>query len=430
MRGKSTLALLAVAAFTLASVPMASAHVDDHPSKAIPTTLYFHIFDTFNAFPINTQAPNTEFFRVGGTNFPTVVEGNTQTNYDFNTVYGFATSGPVEYDFIENGQPRFHPERGIASDIKIDQGTDVYAYMYLSVRDVLGSPDGAPNYLPSFTFRLAMREGNVIGPDSDLDAGALIMDGQLTAHVWDDKGTGIPAPPAADNLPTLVPDASGIVEFKIKMNLQAATIPKTNAYNIRLDWFQNPSGDASNDDKFAEGYMRLVSDKDHHPRLEMAITNPVYIDYIHPEVAAGILLIHTAENSPWGTYDVDVENITIEITGPSTPLDLPVVISQNQHVHNLHDKSAEVTYLWRFRDEGAAEGSYKIHLVVKNKAHTQEAHQEASFVIEAKRAYGIDEKGNEVKAVVTEDTESSPGPSLLVVGVLLVGAVLVRRRKA
>lgn len=430
MRGKSILALLAVALFTVASVPMADAHVDPEPKKPTNTILYFHIFDTFNAFPINTQAPNTDFFRVGGTNFPTFVEPNSQTNYDFNTVYGFATSGPVEYDFIENGQPRFHPERGIAKNVEIDGGTDIYAYLYLNVRDFLGNSDGAPNYLPSFTFRLTMREGNVIGPDEQLDTGAKIMEGQLTAHIWDSKGLDIPAPPAADNLPTLEPDEDGIVEFKIKMNAEQLVIPKANAYNLRLDWFQNPTADGANDDRFAEGYMRLVSDAKHHPRMELAITNPVYIDYIHPEVAAGILLIHTAENSPWGTYDIDVENITIEVTGPSTPLDLPVVVSQNQHVHNLHDKSAEVTYLWRFRDEGAQEGTYKIHLHVQNMAHTATASQEATFVVEAKRAYGIDEKGNEVKVIVPEDTESSPGPSLLIVAVLLAGAVLVRRRKA
>ena len=148
MRGKSTLCFLALGIFILASLPVTNAQTGTegltNPTKPTPTTLYFHIFDTFNAFPINTQAPQpTGNFKVGGTNFPSVVIPETAgtpaaTNYDFNTIYGFATSGPVEYNFIENGQPRFHPERGIAHDVNIDPGTVPYAYFYVNVRDVTG----------------------------------------------------------------------------------------------------------------------------------------------------------------------------------------------------------------------------------------------------------------------------------------------------
>jgi hypothetical protein len=43
-----------------------------------------------------------DFFKVSGTNFPTIAS----QGYDFNTIRGFSTSGPVEYGFLENADNR------------------------------------------------------------------------------------------------------------------------------------------------------------------------------------------------------------------------------------------------------------------------------------------------------------------------------------
>lgn len=407
------------------------------PDVSTPTTLYFHIFDTLNAFPINTQAPNTTFFQVGGTSFPTIAA----QGYDFNTIYGFATPGPVEYNFIENGQPRFHTERGIAADIKVDDTVKPVAYMYLDVRDFLGL-HLVGNALPSFTFHVEMREGNQVGSDSALDAKPLIMSSQLTLDILDPRACPDPAvcqsgggAVANQTNPVTghtiaVPDADNIVEFRIPLDIANPTIPKADAYHMRIDWYQNPTGDPSQDDQFAEGYMRLASDSRHHPRLEMAILNPIYIEYIHPQVAAGILLIHTCVNSPWGTYDADVANMTVAMTGPSQPTNLQEVVSQNTHVHNLHDKCAEVTYLWRFRDEDAKNGDYAIQVKVPNLAHSAMAIDAAGFKIDGKQAYGIDQNSKTIAPVSDTGAKSSPAAGLAVLATALGAALLVRRRVA
>ncbi len=427
-------------ALLLAAVPTQAQL--SNPDASTPTTLYFHIFDTFNPFPINTQPMDAEFFDVGGTSFPTVshtIVSQQVGDYDFNTIYGFATSGPVEYDFIENGRPRFHPERGIASDVRLDDGVQPVVYLYMDVRDLFSTDasdlgfGGLPSALPSFTFRFEMRTGNSLR-EEDLSSGTVLMSGSTTAHVIDTHALGLNDPfagqTAPDGTPILVPDESGIVEWAIPLNVDSTFIPKADAFHVRLDWYQNPSGDAANDDAVAQGQMRLVSDTLHLPRLEMAIQNPVYIEYIHPEVAAGILLIHSCVNSPWGTYDVDVDNITVRVQGPSTPETLQQVISQNAHVHGLHDKCAEVTYLWRFRDEGAANGDYAIRLEVPNLVGNALATGQAGFTIEGKKAFGIDEQGNEIEPVDTGEGKQSPLPAGVFVGLGLVGLAALRRRKA
>lgn len=413
-----------------------------NPTTSSPTTLYFHIFDTFNPFPINTQPMDAEFFDVGGTSFPTLsntIVSQQLGDYDFNTIYGFATSGPVEYDFIENGRPRFHPERGIASDVRLDDSVQPVVYLYMDVRDLFSTDasddglGGLPSALPSFTFRFEMRTGNSLR-EEDLNAGIVLMSGSTTAHVVDSHALGLNDPfagqAAPDGTPILVPDEAGIVEWAIPLTMASTFIPKADAFHVRLDWYQNPTGDAANDDVFAQGQMRLVSDPAHLPRLEMAILNPVYIEYIHPEVAAGILLIHSCVNSPWGTYDVDVANITVAVDGPSAPQTLQQVISQNAHVHGLHDKCAEVTYLWRFRDEDARNGEYAIRLEVPNLVGNAEASGQAGFTVEGKKAFGIDEQGNEVEPVDTGESKKSPLPAGLLVGLGLVALAGLRRRQA
>ncbi|HJQ93798.1 MAG TPA: hypothetical protein VJ874_05890, partial [Candidatus Thermoplasmatota archaeon] len=383
-----------------------------NPEESTPTTLYFHIFDTFNAFPINTQPMDAEFFEVGGTSFPTAsntIVSQQVGDYDFNTIRGFSTSGPVEYDFIENGRPRFHPERGIAADVQVDPSVQPVAYLYMDVRDVISSDTlglGLPQMLPSFTFRVTVRTGNTIGDDAELDAGQLLMSGQTTAHVIDTHALGqndaFAGQAAPDGTPIFVSDESGVVEFAIPLDVDDPLIPKADSFNVRIDWYQNPSGQPDQDDSVAEGWMRLVSDPLHLPRLELAVMNPVYIEYIHPEVAAGILLIHSCVNSPWGTYDVDVANVTVAVEGPSAPATLQQVISQNAHVHGLHDKCAEVTYLWRFRDEDAKNGQYDIKLGVPNVGGSALASGQAGFTVEGKKAYGTDEGGEVVEPAADE----------------------------
>jgi MYXO-CTERM domain-containing protein len=410
-----------------------------NPNTSTPTTLYFHIFDTFNKFVVNTQKMDTEFFEVGGTNFPSLVGTPLNTalgaDYDFNTIYGTSTAGPVEYDFIENGRPRFHPERGIAADVQIDPAVQPIVYLYVDIRDLVGlgeapEPEGVPNVLPEFTFRVTVRTGDDPGPDAQLDSGNLLMEGQQSAYLCgqDAIATGICAA-LATAFDVKTPDADGVIEFAIPMENVAGAIPQADAFNVRIDWYQrDPAGVIIQEDQFAEGYMRLFASPEKQPRLEFNVMNPVYISFIHPQVAAGTLLIHTGVNSPWGTYDVDPANITMTVQGPAQPQTLQQVVAQNQHVHGLHHLDAEITYLWKFRDENAPNGEYTITMQVPNLAGNAIATGTAGFKIEGKRAFGIADTGVEVPNTAADESSDSPAVGFLAVLALAGAAIAIRRR--
>ncbi len=449
MRAKSFLALGLASLLVLA--PANAQESIDNPNESTPTTLYFHIFDTFHKFVINTQPMDVEFFELGGTNFPTLtgtpVNDLTGNEFDLNTIYGYSTAGPVEYDFIENGRPRFHPERGIASEIAIDPNVDPVAYVYLDVRDVIGTDEG-PNYLANFHVRFLMQEGDDPGRSADLDAGRDIMEGEVVFDLADgttDPGGYIladsPTPPIPGNdaftamggtnpitgNPIYIPDENGIVEVAIPVTILQNYIPKAEAYNIRIDWFQTMDG-MFDDDQFAEGFFRLAASPEQMPRLEFAITNPVYLSFIHPQVAANTLLIHAGANSPWGTYDLDLNSIELTIEGPTEPKELRQVLSSNEHVHGLHDQDAQLTYLWDFREEDAPDGEYTIHMSVSNDAGTATASGQAKFVIEGDTATGFDADGNVVEPTFNDEVEASAAG--LVPGLaLLAGAFVALRRR-
>jgi hypothetical protein len=371
----------------------------------------------------------------------------------------------VEYDFIENGRPRFHPEPGIAQDVRIDMDVTPTAYLYLDLRDVIGV-NSLPTSSPTFTVEITMREGDDPGRHADLDNGAIIMQGKQTFHLVDtytspgaganalvywgthmtlwaieesavnpglpENGADANAAPGAigtapDGNPVVVPDGDGVVELAIPITIQNnGVIPKSEAFNIRIDWYQME--EAFGPDAFATGYVRLHASPDKQPRLEMNIMDPVYISFIHPQVAAGTLLIHTGLNSPWGTYDIDYDNITIRVDGPTQPRHLNQVVAANQHVHGLHHLDAEITYLWKFRDENAASGQYTITMEVPNLAGTAVARSTAGFTVEGARAFGIDDRGEVIPPSLDEASQGSPVSLLGAVAALLGAALVLRRR--
>jgi hypothetical protein len=446
-------AMAAVAILSITSV--SGAAVYDNPDEPTPTTLYFHIWDTFSKFVINTEPYNASFFETGGVNFPTTSgtpAAQATGEWDFNTIYGFSTAGPVEYDFNENGRPRLHPERGIANDVELTAEYDHKVHLYIDARGI-GGGDESPGVLPEMNFRVTMREGDQ--PGSDLDSGAKIMEGQVKVALFDTMfcPTDIPSAIAPvsifclfsvdpsqeagtydsypqetpDGTPILYPDENNVIEVIIDMALLQDSIKKSDAYNVRMDWYQEPPAATSGPDQFALGNLRMVLDEQYLPRLNTSITNPVYIEFLHPQVAAGTLLIHSGINSPWGTYDLDFDSVKVDVVGPTAPSELKRVTTSNTNVHGLHDQAAEITYLWDFREDNAVNGDYEITYSVMNADNTATAVASDSFRIDGKKLYTTDDQGEEIEFVDDSASEESPFGAL---GLTIIGlaALALRRR--
>jgi hypothetical protein len=294
-------------------------------------------------------------------------------------------AGPVESDFVEGGAPRFHPEEGLAADITLQSARLLWS---------LDLPDDTHLAVP-LRLRAEIREGSPEQP------GDLVAQGETP---------GIAA-------------LAGIVDLVVPLEVVGdGRVEKAEGFTL-LVWLEDGKDCASPETLRAAA----VSRSGHRSRLEVATEEGVYIEFVHPQVAAGILLIHAAFNSPFGAADLDRDNLTLRVEGPSTPQAMQRVVSQNDHVHGLHDLPVEVTWLWRFRDEGALPGDYALEVTVTNRAGTSTASLNASFHVSEEGAHGVDDEGSKVPPQ-DEDAQAAPSAAIPFLAVAALAAATVRRR--
>ncbi len=428
-----------VVAFLLAllmasSVAMAQSSTIDNPEVSTPTTLYFHL-DAHQDFPINTQPPDDRYAKgstrglLASTTTCTPEGTPGQFHQDHHTVYGFSTPGYVEYEYEEDGGPRIHPERGLAYNVLLDdEGMTGYWYLKTTVDSNQASSDinNLPVLVPQVVVRFTMRTGDEVSFGAEAyNEGEVIAIGE-SAPVVLLPSEETPGYHAQD-------DGSHVYEIQVPLDVKKDEIPAdedTGGYNLRVDVFtQVPGCQEDPDASFMPGSIEIYTSPEHRPRLDLAVMNPVRIDYIHPQFVGTDLLIHTSLNSPWGNYDVDETEggITMEVSGPTTASSVfRVAFEQKHHQHGYHFEAVDVTYQWDYAKDQAADASYDLTVTVWNDQRTASA--TGSATIDVGSLTATDDEGNVVKQVETDEKET-PIPALLpLLG--MVGAALVARRRA
>jgi hypothetical protein len=374
------------------ALPPAHAVVDNRePLESTPTTLYFHVAG-FQDFPINTQRPHdnytTDVIFGPGTNSVSCIHATqTTSSQEFHTFYGFLSPGYVEYDYIEDGKPRYHPERGISFDARFDPEFAFKVHWFMEGQATTLELDPDPNQhpapIPQVTARATMRGGDLASIQNQaFNAGELLAQGR--AGPFQLVGTnsaainGPLAPLTQPNGTLLVhtsPSGAPLYEFVVPLEQAAESIHHGIGANIRIDvYVDNPACNAD-EGKLMPNLVRAHTSKDFRPRLELAILNPLRIETLHPEfLGDGSLAFHTAMNSPWGNYDVDEQDIRLEITGPTAAKSLLLAdLVHRTHDHGRHQEAVEATYEWNYASDGAQDGLYTVTLTVANDQGTAEA---------------------------------------------------------
>lgn len=474
-------ALLVTALVALASLLPGATAADatpgiTNPDVPTPVTLYFHI-NGFQNFPINTQKPSDLANSNEGiglaTNTLTCVPANPATGaataHKYHTFYGYGSPSYVEYNITENGGPRIHQERGLSYDVEFTPGQPLLLHWYLAtttnVQNIGGvSPDAAPIVLPDVVVRGTVRSrASISVGDEGYNSGIEIA-----------KGESLPTILGAEMTASLNQAAPGhgqvnvtkignyyVYDFLVPMTLSSPVVPKADGYNLRVDVFQKVSGcDDSADQFLMPNLVHVWSSPTARPRLEVSITDPIRIEYMHPQFIGDDMVIHTSSNSPWGNYDVDEVadkgtcytqgGITLTITGPSEARGLcRAAVVQRAHEHDHHTQAVDVSFVWPFRSDGAQDGKYTISMTVQNDQHTATAIGVAQFEIgrggkdltvtkcgglqsvagaDTEQKCIIEKQDNNGNALPTV-TKKSPNLELVgIVGVIGLAAVVIRRR--
>jgi len=443
---RNLLALL-VAALMIASplVPISAAqdggHSGDYQDQEIEAgvnngydggpvqlTLYHHLFNLLDTAPMNTQPMDPDAPDIAqGYTFPTVegpADGTpAETASNPSSVFMYNSPGPVHYNESLN-DPRLHPERGLGYDLLLaDEEPKVYWYMSSDALETLVPSPQQVGAMPSVEVTATLRLGDNI--DADLGEGEVVSQGSTTV-----------------DLMTTPQDQIG-QEIVIPMSSPALDrIPADESFNLQVEWSQVDQ----NGVEFTDRQWKLHTGENYPNRMDLTVENPIRLNYVHPQVLGDRkLAIHTAFVTPLGNYDVDLNNLTMEVTneddetilrydngqlqeGNSEHVRGPITV-QKSYGHNAHHDPVLVTWTWDHEQADADPGTYDVTVSASNGQSNAVAQKSGQFTLEEDGvAEAVSSEGEPIDPASTEDQQESPlGVGALVAA--LVGALALARAR-
>ncbi|MFA5944218.1 MAG: hypothetical protein WC876_07115 [Candidatus Thermoplasmatota archaeon] len=407
----------------LATVPASDAQSVSAPVGSTPTTLYMHLLDVQD-FPVNTQEPDPRF-----TNTPAIgLAANTLTCLpnpptggapiqDFHTWHGYSTPTYVEYDFTQDGKPRTNPIRGLSWNVSLDAAVPPTLHWYLAVRS---TPDGAnpvPIPVANVVVEAAIRAPDAISlDDSGYETGPAIAAGR--------SAPALLAGDATQGAEHFIAAGTHVYGFTVPLAYQADSIPGTVGYTITIRAFIDTPACPVDNGGVMTGEVVPYADADHWPRIDLAARDVLRIESLAPRFDNGSVRIDAVFNSVWGSYDVDEDNVTVDIQGP----DGPVAVQLETFVQRTHEWAhftEPVRATWSLPDEGGLpSGLYRVTLTVNNDQKTATVAAYAAFQLDPNRAYPAQEGGLPPEPGI--QAMPSVASALLALGLLV--AVASRRR--
>lgn len=416
-RGRTLLMVLVLTALPLAATAQDAVDAN-RPTSVV--TFYGHVFDMGLNRPnaANTEKPlGEENFGLGlgghCTSLMPVADPAGQVAGDcrsaeFNQMVLFSTAGFVDIrnraEFLQNGEyALLHNERGQTKDVIFDQGQSVTATVYFTM-DAHGWAVGAAN--PYGTNCVPPHPPDVpcVYPYWGWDPGAfpeVVMDATLyMAPLGSHGGNASDAPPIQDVIrsgeatvvakgqwgPDMVlnglPGQPNVMEAVIDLGPpQVDSIPRENDFFLIYTVYQeSPAGNYQ-----VRSGVRWWSGELFPPSFTLPVKNAFDVERVIPNFAHGKLAILGVMNTPWGSYDVDGDSVTLEIEDPTGAVLDPSHLLQFGDfsvAHGGHYLPINVTWIWDYRADNARPGDYTVTVTAKNFQHSAEGTCQATFTIE------------------------------------------------
>lgn len=461
---------LALAAFiTLA--PLAHAQETDEPTSEV--TFYGHVFGLGRGtpMPMNTQFPTGESdlsqgfvaHACGVAPAPAGADCEADTQ---NEAWLYTTAGFVQIkDSEEFDYAKLHNERGLTKDTYLDTSRDVTAEFYMSA-DAHGwslalCTPGAPRDVPwpipcwnwdpgvltqwqveatVYTGILGEHGGEA---DTQPDVAAAFEAGKLQV-----LAQGLSDP---QDVKSLEPLGNPTV-WKFPINLgkpQREVIKKEESYLVRFQWWSIKP----------DGSRRVVPEADtwnvnsgesYPPLVRLPVKGAFNVEMVVPQFVYEKLVVLGIMNTPWGSYDVNQDSITLTIQDERGNVVEPrhlARLADFSVAHGGHYKPVNVTYVWDYRADNLPAGTYTATVSASNHQGSATASCAARFVVTPGGHPGPIEVGQCGVRTITDEQLSTVregsagdaqqqggGASSPVEGVKLLGAVgllaLFRRWRA
>lgn len=392
-------------------------------AESVPTTLYAHVIGVQD-MPINLQRPPDGYTSTGvqGTTAVTLTclgagpgspAGLTQQPHS--TAYGYSSPNLVEYgQGGGDGQPRPHPERGLAADAVLDPAVQPVLVWYVATGE-RAAPDGVdpvavPPAVPGFRLRATMRAGDGISiEDEAYNEGPVLMQATsppvtlLADQVVGGDGAGVTPLGARDGL--------HVYEVRLPLDAEAGAIPRATGFNLRIDLFIGADACDPDEGQVMPFPVGAYQGPGAFPRLELAVLDPLTVSYAAPQWVGDDLVLHIGALSAWGAYDIDRAGLTLDVKGPGQARFALAAAPQRFHEHGRSYANAAVDLAWVWEGAGreAPPGHYNATLRVPN--------LQGTATLEASLAFTVD------------PPREAPAPALPILALALLAALLARRRR-
>lgn len=365
--------------------------------EEVDTTLYFHLL-SISDFPINTQKPDPQWTQTAFWGVTTstascvgsVIGTNTVgLQQEYHTWRGYSSPSFVEYDFVENGRPRTHPERGLAVPVVVARYPTPVVTWYLIDHQNQGAANLPNAPLPNVVVQVTVRAGDSISIDDvAYDTGPVLMEGRTEpATLVAGQAYGITGQPSSQVRGSQV-GSSFVYEFRVPLEVLMDTIPAGTGFNLRIDAFvDNPLCDEPMETgAIMPNSLDAFLDADHLPNLHVR-NSPALVPAYGPDTVlldgenGRQLVLHWSANSPWGNYDVDVTKARLQVYGPADhSFALESVVQRTREAYH-HFDAPSLAWVWNLDEHPAADGLYTAVLTMPNLQGTARAEGVVQFHI-------------------------------------------------
>ncbi len=403
MRPMSSVAVVLLLATLSFAVPAAVAQEITGSSAPAVVTFYGHTHGhgRDQPMPANTQFPMGESDYSLGSTAP-AVEGETIGDDGGNELWFYSTPGFVSIrDYNDFDYSKIHSENGQSKDVVLDPSKPVSVVVHMSADQTVGAPiQPKPGEVP--------RDVPWVYPFINVDYGVqpnFRVHATLLMGIGGPHGEGAMSTPQVDALQdvqviaegstdvfdlTSLPGPLGQIVHSLEIDLgpaQVTRIPKEYDFFLKVEWSNHDDGSGR-----VTLPMYNVNGGEWFPnRFTLPVQNPVDVEMVHPQFVNSRLVIHGVTNTPWGSYDVDLDSLRLDLKGPDGTAYDPVRIvriTDRSVAHGGHYNPVNVTWVWDYQRDNAPPGEYSATVTAWNIQGSGTASTTARFTILDGHRYG------------------------------------------
>lgn len=353
------------------------------------TVLYFHFYGSHDKAMNKQRQPDCLGAEATGSDNPTAFTKPAKIRLDARLAEYTDDDGEDTCNLWSHN----HPWVGTSGPVRPASSGNITVHWYMS-HDQLRShlletdpiEDTGLGSMPCLTVHATLQNSVHQG------SGQIIAEGETTKTVLT-APSAIPEPGLDDPCPgstgPLRPEE--ITEFRIELGPSEAEFPMDQA-SLFVDWYQwDPDG--AGQLPSSQGHWNTHTGPEHPARLVLPVEGATLrIDHLRLQEFQEKRFVHASINSTWGAYDVDIQNLRLELfdtDGQAVPLEH--LEGPHMRYSTAHDRSVrptQATFGWDLRNESLPAGTYTLRMTATDWQHFQVATEEIPLTIEDEEAEG------------------------------------------